>query len=121
MTLPLQITYRGLEPSEFIDSDVQKHAERLERFYPNLTACQVTVELPHQHHHQGNRYRVQVKVTVPGAVIVSAQGAEDPAHEDAYVVIRDAFVAVTRQLEDRIRRVRALSRPHAVEVPETGS
>lgn len=121
MRLPLQITYRGLEPSEFIDQNVEKRVERLEHFYPNITSCHVTIELPHQHHQRGNRYRVQVDVAVPGASVVSTQGAEDPAHEDAYVAIRDAFNAATRQLEDRIRRIRGEHRPHAVELPEAGS
>jgi ribosomal subunit interface protein len=111
MQTPIQITYRGLSPSDAIEQNIQKRAARLERFRPGITACHVTVELPHQHHHQGNLYRVHVDLHVPGGGLVVTRGdTANPAYEDAHVVIRDAFDAAERRLEERQQRTRHRTR-----------
>jgi hypothetical protein len=108
MHTPLQITYRGLPHSEAVDQNIQKRAERLARAHPGITACHVTVELPHQHHQRGNHYRVQVFLAVPGANLVVSRGdTVNPAYEDVHIVIRDVFNAALRRLEERLRRPRA--------------
>lgn len=104
----LQITYRGLPNSEALDENIQKRAQRLARAHPGITACHVTVEQPHQHHQRGNHFRVQILLAVPGAhVVVSRGDTVNPAYEDVYIVIRDAFNAALRQLEERARRPRS--------------
>lgn len=87
---------------------VLKHAERLRRFHPGVIDCHVTIELPHQHHHQGNHYRVHVELSVPGGSLTVTRGnGENRSHEDLHVVLREAFQATVRRLEDRLRKPRA--------------
>lgn len=113
MQVPTQITFRGMEHSDFVEAAVRKQAARLERFYGRLTACHVTVEAPHHHQRTGNVYRVRIELMVPGSqVVVAREPGNNHAHEDVYVAIRDAFDAATRQLEDVLRRSRAQRRPH---------
>jgi ribosome-associated translation inhibitor RaiA len=45
---------------------------------------------------------------VPGAELV----ANHAQHEDIYVAVRDAFQAITRQLEDHARRLRGDVKTH---------
>ncbi len=70
-------------------------------------SCRVVIEAPHRHHQKGNTFCVSVEVTVPHAEIVANRDSgRDPAHEDVYVAIRDAFLAVNRKLQDRASRRR---------------
>jgi ribosomal subunit interface protein len=114
MNLPLQITFRGLDPSPALEAAVREHAARLERFSDDITRCHVLVEAPHRRHHQGNLFRLRIDLTVPGReIVVGRDPAERQAHEDPYVAIRDAFDAATRQLEDHARIRRAAVKAHA--------
>lgn len=107
MTIPLQVTFRGLDASPAVQENIQKRAQRLERFDPGVRACLVTIEQPHHSHQQGNHFRVQIELVVAGTNIVVTRGShENPAHEDVYIVIRDAFNAAVRRMQDRVRRPR---------------
>jgi ribosomal subunit interface protein len=119
MKLPLQIVFRDLERSEFIEAKVRERAEKLEHFYKEIMSCRVVVEAHHKHQHKGNLYHVRVDVKVPDAELVASRDpAKHQAHEDVYVAIRDAFDAIKRQLEDRNRRRRGKLKVH--EVPPHG-
>ncbi len=115
----LQIVFRNMPPSDAIEADVRKKAEKLELVCPDIIHCRVAVEARHKRHHQGNLYHVRVDVTVPGAeVVASREPPQHRAHEDVYVAIRDAFDAVRRRLEDYERRRRGQVKHH--EVPPHG-
>lgn len=108
MRFPLTITFRDLEPSPAIEDFVRSWAAKLETVHDRIERCQVVIERPHQHHHQGQRYHVRITLAVPGPdVEVTRDHALDGAHEDLHVAIRDAFRAARRQLEDLARRQRA--------------
>jgi ribosome-associated translation inhibitor RaiA len=115
MHTPIQITYRGLPHSDAVDQNIQKRAQHLERIHPRISACHVTVELPHQHRHQGNHFRVQIDLHVPGGSLVVTRGdTVNPAYEDVHAVIRDAFSAALGMLEERHERARAQRRAYEV-------
>ncbi|MCK5621620.1 MAG: HPF/RaiA family ribosome-associated protein, partial [Alphaproteobacteria bacterium] len=97
----------NLEPSDAVEANVRKRAERLERYCDDIVSCKVTIEAPHKHHHQGNIYSVTIDVRTPGDESIASRTADQHhAHEDVYVVIRDAFDAMRRQLQDRQRKKR---------------
>lgn len=113
MQLPLQITFRGMDPSGAIEAQIRKRAEELDQFFGRITACRVVVETGHRHHHKGHLFHVVVDITVPGnEIVVKRDPSEHHAHEDVYVAIRDAFDAARRQLEDHARRMRADVKTH---------
>jgi ribosomal subunit interface protein len=103
MAIPVQITFRGLPHSDAIEANILKHAEKLERFQERISRCKVVVDEPHRHHAQGNVYSVKVDLRLPhGELAVSRDSAADHSHENLYVAIRDAFSALTRQLEHTV-------------------
>jgi ribosomal subunit interface protein len=113
MKLPLQVTFRNLEPTESLENDIQKKAEKLERFFDQIMSCRVVMEANHKHQHKGNLYHVRIDITVPGhEIVVSKESHDKKAHEDAYVAIRDAFEAAKRQLEDLNRKRRQQIKTH---------
>lgn len=119
MQSPLQITFRGMEPSDAVEANIREKAEELEKFTEHITSCQVIVEAPHKHHLKGLRYSVKVDITLPGKKIVASRHPDEHrAHEDVYVAIRDAFNAAGRQLEEHVSRRHAKVKTH--ELPPHG-
>lgn len=102
MQTPLQISFRGMDPSPAVEARIRDKAARLERLHDRITSCHVVVQAPHRHQHQGNLYEVRIQLRIPGQheLVVNREGRLDPAHEDVYVAIRDAFQAAERLLAD---------------------
>jgi cold shock CspA family protein/ribosome-associated translation inhibitor RaiA len=105
MRLPLQVSFRNVDPSPVLEARVRELAERLERYSGQIMSCHVTVEAPHQHQHQGMLYDVRIDITVPDReIVVRRSHPRDHAHEDPYVALRDAFRAARRRIQDYERR-----------------
>jgi ribosomal subunit interface protein len=118
MEMPVQVTFRNMEHSAAIEADVREKAGKLEEFFDGIVGCRVVIEEPHRSHRQGKLVHVRIDVTVPGKeLVVSREPAEHHAHEDAYVAVRDAFRAMTRQLEDHIRVIRGDTKRHEESAP----
>ena len=100
MAIPVQITFRDIDPSDAIKEAVHKWAEKLPRVFDRIGECKVVIEAPHRHQHKGIHYHVRVEVHVPGEdIVVGRDPADHVANEDVYAAIRDAFKACRRQLE----------------------
>ena len=117
MQQPVRITFKEMEPSDAVETWVETHAAKLEKFYSPIIHCNVVIEAPDRHSHHGGLYGVHIDITVPGhEVVVSHQGPKDQAHEDVYVALRDAFRAARRQLQDVARKQRGQVKHH--ELPQ---
>lgn len=119
METQLQITFRGMETSEFLEQDIRKKAEKLQEFFSSIISCHVVVEMHHKRHNQGNLFHVRLDILLPGKeVVVSRESVEDHAHEDPYVVVRDAFDAAKRQLQNYHEKLKGHVKTH--ETPSHG-
>jgi ribosome-associated translation inhibitor RaiA len=104
MQVPLQITFRGIPHSDAVETAIRERAAKLDEFFPRIISCRVTVEADHHHHHKGNLYHVHIDLGVPNKdIVVSRDQHDNLAHTDIYVVIRDAFDAAKRQLQEYAR------------------
>jgi ribosome-associated translation inhibitor RaiA len=131
MDIPVQISYRNLQPSDAVSARVREEVGKLGRYYDRIERCHVVIEVPHRHHRWGDHYHLRVTLSVPGNDIVvvhepsdrsrlAAEGAVRSAksretagaHTDMYVVIRDVFDTVRRRLEDHSRRLRGDVKRH---------
>lgn len=107
MADPVQVTFLGVEPSLAIEARIRDKARKLERFTRHIIALHVTVDMPHQQHHKGCLYEVRIALRMGAEELAVSRGhRHDHAHEDVFIAIRDAFDAMTRQLEDHARRRR---------------
>lgn len=119
MQIPVQVTFRNMDPSEAVEANVREKAEKLERYFDRIISCRVVVESPHRRHHKGKLYNVSIDIGVPGKeIVVNHSGPKNHAHEDVYVAVRDAFKSASRRLEDHARKVRGEVKSH--EVPPHG-
>jgi len=101
MQVPLEISTRLIELTPPLEVDLRRRAAKLERFYDRITSCRIAVERPSNHHQEGGPYRVRLDITVPGAELVA-----DKEGEDLNAVLRDAFQAAERQVEEYAHRRR---------------
>jgi ribosomal subunit interface protein len=107
MQTPLQITFRGTDPTEPIETYVRTRADKLERFYDRITGCHVMIETPHRHKRHGHHHRVRIDLVVPGdELVVARDPAERKEREDLYATIDAAFDDAQRLLEDHVRTQR---------------
>ena len=114
MKLPLQITFRHMQPSAAMEARIRELAARLERFNPHIARCHVIVESPPGHQEQGALFQCHIDITVPDEEIaIRRTHAANHAHEDPYVALRDAFRAARRRLEDYERKHRRDVKRHA--------
>jgi ribosomal subunit interface protein len=109
MKLPLQITLRDMAHSDAIENHIREKAEKLDHLFPNIMSNHVVVEMPGKHKHQGKQFRVRLDIKVPGGEVVVNKEHD----EDVYVVLRDAFDAAKRQLDEHARRHRHEVKQHA--------
>lgn len=107
VTIPVQITFRHMETSPAVETRVRELADHLGVFSDRIQSCRVVVDSPHRHHHQGKVFNVKVQLTLPGEdVVVDMERPDRLGHEDVYVVLRDAFDAARRQLQQRMSSLR---------------
>jgi cold shock CspA family protein/ribosome-associated translation inhibitor RaiA len=118
MIIPLQITFRQMDPSPALEARIRELAARLDRFSEHIMRCHVIVEPLAHHSHQGALHDIHIDITLPDEEIaIRHSHPADHAHEDPYVALRDAFRAARRKLEDyeRKRRLDVKSHVGAVE------
>ena len=105
MAIPVQITFRDIDPSDAIEARIFERVKRLEKFAARATGLHVTVAAPHQSGHKGQIYQFTLELLMPKGDIVVKQGdTQNHAHEDVYVAMRDAFSALERRVHDHIEK-----------------
>ena len=113
MTIPVQITFRHMESSSAVETRVRELTDHLGVFSDRIQTCRVVVDSPHRHHHQGKVFAVKVQLVLPGDdVVVDMERPQRDGHEDVYVVLRDAFDAAKRQLQQRMASLRGDEKRH---------
>jgi ribosome-associated translation inhibitor RaiA/cold shock CspA family protein len=101
MESPLQITFKDMESSEFLERLVRERVAKLERFHPNLIHCRVVLEVPHRSPESGKTpLGVTVEVSVSGHPMIVAKGEEERREMkgDHTSVLNRVFDSVQRQL-----------------------
>lgn len=111
MVIPLHITFRNIPASDAIEAEIRRRAEKLDQFSSQIMHCQVTVEAADKHKQQGRLYEVRIDLTAPGTEIAISHNHR---HEDVFVVIRDAFEAAIRKLQDHTHYRRGDVKVHEV-------
>ncbi len=113
MQIPVSVAFDKVDVSDVLERTAWEHAERLERSYPRITSCRVTIGRPHRRGRKGALWSVRIDITVPGAeLVVNREHRFDHAHENPYVALRDAFLAARRQLDAYGARQRGREKHH---------
>lgn len=120
MQLPLKITWRDVPQSDALEAAIRRRAEKLNEFAARIMSCHVVVSKSHRHHQHGNLYCLHIDIHVPGKEIaVTREPGAKHSHENMYVVVRDAFDAARRQLQNYSRKQQGVVKAH--DVPQTAT
>jgi ribosomal subunit interface protein len=93
--LSVQVTMKDIPSSQTLENLIRFKAQKLALYTRKINSCRVVVEVPQKHKRQGKLFSVHIDVTVPGKELASSR----KENEDIYIAIRDAFLAIERQLE----------------------
>lgn len=116
MQSPIEIQFKKMETSEAVEAAIRKYADKLDRAYPDIMSCRVTIEAPSNKKLNGGLYHTRVDIKLPGReVVVNRKPDLHHSYVDAYVSIRDAFKTAQRQLEEKIKRSQGKVKCHEEE------
>src|SRR3990167_772538 len=116
---PIDIIFRHVDSSESIREDAYQRALKLAHFSDEIMHCQVVIENHHHHQNAGNLYHVRIDLKISGtSLVVNRDPDKHLAHKDVYVAIRDAFEAMTRQLQNHASKKRSHVRHHKDHIPD---
>ncbi len=101
MMVPIDITMREIPNSEAVEAKVRQKVAKLAQYYDRLEFCKVVIDLSQKRHHQGKLFTTHIEVGVPGKRLVTTHKHD----EDLYVVIRDAFAAMNKQVKRYADRI----------------
>jgi ribosome-associated translation inhibitor RaiA len=105
--MPLQVTFRSMNHSEELVTQIRRRAEEVERHCDRLISCHVVVERAGHHHRHGDRYRVSINLGLPGhELVVSHEPADERNLETAQAAANRAFDEIARQLDEWVVRTR---------------
>ena len=100
MSIPVDITFRGMAASPSVEAAIERWVWRLEHVYDRIHHCAVVVEFPDHHGHRA-QFHVRIEIAIPNREIsVSHDPGRDDGRTDVYVAVSDAFRAGRRQLVD---------------------
>ena len=97
-----------MSPSPAVEALIRERVERLAHESALIQRCHVVLEQPHRHQKKGRPFSVRLDVTTPlGEVVVTRAPEVVSLYQPLQTLVRDAFDAAARQLEDRVERHRA--------------
>ncbi len=103
MAISVQTTFRDIDPSDAVEAKINDRVKRLEKFAKRATGLHVTIAAPHHGGQKGKHYQFTLELLVPGGDIVVKQGdTPNPAHEDVFVAMRDAFATLERRVHEYV-------------------
>lgn len=113
MQVPLQITFRNMEPSEALESYIRERAAKLDSICKNMVSCRVVVEAPRKHQHTGGLFHASIDITLPKeTIVINREPDLHKSYHDAHVVVRDVFDSAQRKLRGFVSRQKGEVKVH---------
>jgi cold shock CspA family protein/ribosome-associated translation inhibitor RaiA len=114
MKVPLEICFRGVAKTDEIESLIREKVAKLEEVCDYLSSCSIALETPQEHQKAGNPFRVRISMRVPPGheLVVKRKSSRGDMHDELPKVVRDAFQAARRQLQELTERQRDEVKAH---------
>jgi hypothetical protein len=105
MSFPFELHTPESIARDAIEKVAREHAEKLERFHGRITRGRIVIETDGAH---PPVHEVKLELSIPGGEVVVKREGPDAAH-----VVREAFAAARRRIQDRVRRRRGDVKAHS--------
>jgi len=113
MPITTTVSFLGLDTSETLREEAIMHAQNLAQFAGDIIHCNVTFRADTSRRHRPQRFSVQISVHLRNRTISAAHGnVPGVENQDLHVTLSRAFDAVTRRVEDYVRRRRGDVKTH---------
>lgn len=109
----VQVTMKDIPASQALENHIRLRAHKLALYTQKINSCRVVVEVPQKHKRQGKLFSVHIDVTVPGKELA----VNHKQNEDIYIAVRDAFLAIERQLEKYVQKRSGHIKHHDTQEP----
>ncbi|WP_454782436.1 HPF/RaiA family ribosome-associated protein [Legionella sp. WA2022007384] len=103
----VQIIFRSISYSSAIECYIDKHYNKLKRFYRKINHCRVVIDREQNNRLKGIMFRVSINMTLLGKEISSSK--QNP---NLYIALRDCFMAIEKLLEKQFKRKIKISKKH---------
>jgi putative sigma-54 modulation protein len=102
MLTPLEISFHGLERSDAVESRIREKFQRIEQHFDRITHARVVVDAPTRRGKVPKFFNVRIEIGISGHAPIKVDYEPDPEHTqtDVMIVIRDAFAAAQRQVDE---------------------
>ena len=102
MQVPMEITYRDMDRSTFVDELIARKSAKLKRVCPHMISCRVALSKEQKQQRRGNEHKIVVSMRVPQGhdLVVTRKAVLHNLGEDLPTLVREAFEAAERQLKD---------------------
>ena len=119
MNTEIEVHFHGIEKSEAIEDRVRAKVAKLEKHFGRIVRCRVVLEAPHRSPQKPKVYRVKIEVSLPRKqpIVVCHEREGSHANAELPLVMREAFDAALRRVDDtggklaRAKLERARRRP----------
>lgn len=109
--VPVDITFRHIQPTEWIKELVEEQADKLHQHAGAIHRVEVTVDLPQHHSRKGDHFEVRIVMHVDHmkekAVSATSEGKES---DQLRAAVHEAFHQAERMMRRRLERRRDLRR-----------
>ena len=107
MLTPLEISFHGLERSEAVEARVRDKFSRLEKHFDRITHGRIAIEVSRRRADLPTFYNVKIEIGIPGhnPIVVTHEPADGDLKADVMAVLKDAFAAAQRRLDDVVARM----------------
>jgi ribosome-associated translation inhibitor RaiA len=69
MQMPLQISFRNMDPSPAVEAIVREKAAKLDRFFERIVSCEATIEAASPITTRASLYKVRIDIGMPGNAV----------------------------------------------------
>src|SRR6056297_418801 len=113
METPLELTFGGVDRNEEREDPIREKVAKLEQVCDTITSCRVTVKKAQESQQTGNPLDLRIEVRVPrhNEILVNQKMDADQAADPFGRLVRDAFQAAQRKLQEVTERQRGEIKP----------
>ena len=115
MQVPIEVTYRNVPRTEWLDRVVRNRMRKLERVCDHIVSAHLAIERRQRHQRSGGRFRVRLDVRVPPGheVVVREEPGEGDLHASLDTVLRTLFDRTERRLRSLVQEQHGEVKRHA--------
>jgi putative sigma-54 modulation protein len=97
MTIPLEISFHGIDKSDAVEARIQEKFARLHGHFDRFTHARVVISSSNRTDARAKMFNVTIDLGVPGKQPIVIDNEADNA--DVFIALRNAFNAAQRKLD----------------------